>query len=186
LHLQATAWQLRSGHQLTLVLCADGWPTFWPTPRDTSVFVKDVRLSIPTIGPSWLPTPVFEPPQAATAQRRENLRWIDPGREPIVWPARENASARTATTAAHHLAATGTDYFITSRFEIDNDTAEGWAAKSYRIAFARPGWSIRIDTRLEVTSTPDTFDIAWSITATDDGKPFHHVEDRVSVPRETV
>jgi hypothetical protein len=184
--LQATAWQLRAGHQLTLILCADGSPTFWPAPRDTEVFVRDVRLSIPTLGPAYRPEPVFAAPQTAPT-RREKLKWIDPTHEPIAWPLRESAAAHSATTAAHHLSATGTDYFVTSRFELETlKDWQGWSAKSYRVAFERPGWSIRIDTRLEVTSTDDAFEIAWMIKARDGGSLIHRADKRATVPRATV
>jgi predicted acyl esterase len=185
LPLQATAWRLRAGHHLELILSADGWPTFWPSPRETEVFVRDVHLTIPTVGPMRA-APTLATPQAARGARPQKLRWIDTEREVVGWRQRENASAHIGTSAAHHLAARGTDYFITSRFEIDNETGQGRAAKSYRIAFERPDWSIRIDTRLEVTSTDDAFEIAWTINASESGQPFHHVEDRASVPRETV
>jgi predicted acyl esterase len=186
LPLQATAWQLREGHQLTLILCADGSPTFWPAPHETEVFVRDVQLSIPTLRPAYRPEPVFAAPQTAPT-RREKLKWIDTAHEPIAWPPRENAPAHNATTAAHHLPATGTDYFVTSRFELQTtENRQGWAAKSYRVAFERPGWSIRIDTRLEVTSTSDTFEIAWVIEARDGETLFHRADKRATVQRTTV
>jgi len=184
LPLQATAWQLREGHKLDLVLCANGWPTFWPAPRETEVFVRDVRLTIPTLGSARHGTPTFAPPQSAPAPRPQKLQWIDPKQEQIAWPPRENAPAHGATTVAHHLRST--DYVITSRFQISDEGWQGWAAKSYRIAFERPGWSIRIDTRLDVASTPETFEIAWTIRAEENGQPFHHIENRASVPRDTV
>jgi hypothetical protein len=185
LPLQATAWRLREGHSLQLVLCADGWPSFWPAPHDTEVFVKDVHLSIPTLAPAT-PPPVFAPPQAAGSTRLEKLRWLDAVTERIAWPPRDNSPVHTATTAAHHLPRTGTDYLVTSRFQIDNEHWQGRATKVYRVAFERPGWSVRIDTRLEVTSTPDTFEIAWTINAEEGGQPFHRIEDRATVPRTTV
>ncbi|MBL6853908.1 MAG: hypothetical protein ISS15_18305 [Alphaproteobacteria bacterium] len=183
--LQATAWRLRAGHRVELVLYADGGPTFWPPPGETNILVRDVRLVIPTLAPSHRPTPIFAPPQTRAARRPGALQWIDPQREPVAWDRPSPASIRTSTTAAHNLG--GTDYFITSRFDllIDEDW-QGWAAKSYRIAFERPGWSVRIDTRLEVRSAEDSFVIAWTINATENGEPFYHTADGTSVLRETV
>jgi predicted acyl esterase len=186
LPLQATAWRLRKGRHLELILCADGWPTFWPAPGEPEVFVRDVRLSIPTLGPAYRPDPAFGPPQTAPATPRQKLKWIDPQREEIAWPPHENAAAHDATTAAHHLPATGTDYFIASRFEVAHDDGQGWAAKSYRVAFERPGWSIRIDVQLEVTSTEKSFEIAWTINAEENDQPFHYEARYASVPRDTV
>ncbi len=186
LPLQAAAWRMRAGHSLTLALCADGRPTFWPSPRETEVFVKDIWLSVPTLGPESAPVPRFASPQAAPTVRPQALKWIDRQREPIAWPPRENAPAHAAATAAHHLLRTGTDYLVTSRFEIDSGAEQGWTAKSYRVAFERPGWSIRIDTRLEVASTPDRFEIGWTLRAEENGQPFHSVENRASAARDTV
>ena len=91
------------------------------------------------------------------------------------------------TSAAHHLAATGTDYLITSRFDLTPlSGGEARAVKSYRVAFERPGWSIRIFTRLDVSSTPDAFHIAWMIEARDGSELVHRVERQTSVPRTTV
>jgi putative CocE/NonD family hydrolase len=184
--LQPMAWRLEAGHKLSLVLCADGWPTFWPAPHETVVEIREVQLSVPILPAETHAAPNFAPASAARAVRAGPLKWINADREAIAWPPRENAPAHSATTAAHHLAANGTDYFVASRFELRlSEGWQGWAAKSYRVAFERPGWSIRIDTRLEVTSTKDTFEIAWSIEARDGETLIHRADRRVDVPRST-
>jgi hypothetical protein len=149
------------------------------------VEVRDLQLVLPILPASVRPAPSFAAPAAARAMRAGPLKWLSAEQQKIAWPPRENAPAHAATTAAHHLAATGTDYFVSSRFELTGEDQQGWAAKSYRVAFERPGWSIRIDTRLEVSSTPEVFQIAWTVEARDGETQVHRANHRVDVPRLT-
>ncbi len=184
--LPMTAWRLKKGHSLLVDIAPDGWPVFWSARENAgSANISALRLGLPIAAP--LPgTPHFASPQAATAPKIEALKWIVPDKEQLPPPTAQ-AISHSGNSAAHHLTATGTDYYIASRFDTEAlPSYQGAATKLYRVAFERPGWSIRIDTRLEITSMPDTFEIAWSISAMDDGKPFHHVEDRTTVPRDTV
>jgi len=176
---QACGWRLRAGHRLTLVLYASGLPAFWNPPANTETHVRDIRLSVPMLPATPRDEATFAEPVVAEAGATEKLKWIDRKSEAIAWPAREHVAVREATTAAHHIPAIGTDYFITSRFEVTND----WAAKSYRIALERPGFSVRIDTRLELSSTPQIYEIRWMITARDGETIVHMVNDSITIAR---
>jgi hypothetical protein len=116
----------------------------------------------------------------------EQLKWIDPAQETqeTLPPAKDMVSM-TSVSAAHHLLATGTDYYIASRFDLspaaDNRAC---AAKSYRVAFERTDWSIRVDTWLELSSTRDRHQIAWKIAASESGVTVHSVERVTTVKRE--
>jgi predicted acyl esterase len=160
---QACGWRLKQGHRLVLVLTTDGWPTFWPG-RDAAIAIRDAVLSLPTV--PTVPTAVvtFAPPDAALiAQSPEKLKWLDRAKEAIAFAPKPGAATHEAASASYHLPATGTDYLIRSRFETDG----AWAAKSYRVAWERPGFSIRIDTRLEVSATPDAWHVVWILRARD-------------------
>jgi hypothetical protein len=177
--LQACAWRLKAGHTLTLVLYAGGAPTFWSVPIDTETHVRDIRLSLPALPAAESDGVRFAEPVAAEGSPSGKLKWIDRKAEPIGWLPLEHAATREATTAAHHLAATGTDYFITSRFEVSHNRA----AKSCRVAFERAGFSIRIDTRLEVAAAADAFHISWQVRASEDGRIVHDLSGDRDVPR---
>lgn len=185
--LEMTAWRLKQGHRLGLVLSNDGWPAFWPAHQGAGVAILgDVRLGIPLAAPGRA-KPTFAPAQSALAGQRDAMKWIVADKEQLPSPP-PGVVSLSGNSAAHHLTATSTDYFTASRFDLAllNDGDEARATKLYRIAFERPDWSIRIDTRLEVTSTESAFEIAWAIDAEENGRPFHRAENRTSVPRDTV
>jgi hypothetical protein len=182
LRFQAGAWRLRRGHRLVLVLCTDGMPVLWPPPRSAAVEVKNVRLEVPYLVSLNRDETGFAPPQSPP-DVTEKLKWIDRAEEHIAYPRLANAVTREALSAAHHLPATGTDYFIATRFEIAGLGGEARAAKSYRVAFERPGFSIRIDTRLELIPSDDRYRINWTIDARDNGTPFHAITASSYVPR---
>jgi uncharacterized protein len=182
---QAAAWRLKKGHSLAVAVSADGWPTFWPSPNQGPLAISALELIVPIIRPSDK-RPTFAAPESAIAPRPGKLRWIDPEREQLT-PPETDAVCLAGSSAAHHLAATGTDYFITSRFDLTPmPGGQARALKSYRIAFERPGWSIRICTRLEVSSTPDAFQITWTIEAQEGGQVVHSVSRRTGVPRTAI
>ena len=180
--IQAASWRLERGHRLGLVLSADGWPTFWPARSARPVSITALELRVPQIERLG-GVPNFAEPESANVELVEKLRWIDPAREALPPPAKNGVSLRS-NSAAHHLIATDTDYYIASRFDLlsmpDNQAC---VAKFYRVAFERPGWSIRIDTRLELTSAPDAFHIAWNIEARESGTLVHSIERAASVRR---
>src|SRR5262249_54824028 len=120
----------------------------------------------------------FLPPTVPKAAGNVPAKWLD--LEPIAFAELKWAAKHESGRVPFHIEATGTDYLVSSRFEL----AEGpQAAKSYRVAFERPGFSVRIDTRLELSSTPETWRIAWTVRASEGGKPVHDVSDVIAIPR---
>jgi hypothetical protein len=112
---------------------------------------------------------------------REPLKWIDPVQEALP-PSAKDVASLTSISAAHHLPATRTDYYMASRFDLSAAAGNrARAVKSYRVAFERPGWSIRVDTRLELTSTLGVHHIVWKIEAVESGMRIHSVEHATSV-----
>ncbi|MBS0470065.1 MAG: CocE/NonD family hydrolase [Proteobacteria bacterium] len=181
--LQAVAWTARAGHRIGLMLTASGWPTFWPKAGEISL--RGIRLNLPLVpaqaGEATLRTPTKLPRGGMGIPR-----WLDPNGEAIAFAPMAGASVHNAGSA-YHLEATGTDYLTASRFEVQSlPMDQAVAAKSYRVAFERPGWSIRIDTRLEVRSTPEAFAIRWTHMAKEGGKEVHCTERQAFVPRSIV
>ena len=183
LPFQAMAWRMKAGHRLGLVLSCDGWPTFWPARESADgLVVREMTLDVPLVA-EHADTPSFEPAITAPAPRPETLKWIEPSRETLP-PRATGAVSHAGISAAHHLGATGTDYYIASRFDIAPlGISDARAAKCYRVAFERPDWSVRLDVALEVRSTPQAFHIAWRITAWEGAAVFHDVVRETSVPR---
>ncbi len=188
--LQATAWRLKRGHRLGLVLSADGWPNLWPdrTAARIEILAGSLALALPLIeaaGP-W-PSPVFAEPRKAARADVASLKWIDPDREPLL-PTGVTGAAYDSRSAAHHLPATGTDYFSSARFELalSEDGRQATAARVSRAAFQRLDWSIRVDTRLVVVSTPEAFEVRWTVRAEHDGALVHDHSDSVELPRSVV
>jgi putative CocE/NonD family hydrolase len=187
-NLQATAWRLRRGHRLGLVLSADGWPTLWPDQigADLAIPTDSVTLSLPLIDEADAhEPPIFADPRKTARADVAALKWIDPDREVLPTTGLADAAAYDSRSAAHHLPATGTDYFSGSRFELalGHDGRQATAAKVARTVFQRPDWSIRVDTRLAVTSTPDAFEIEWTVRAEHNGAVLHDVTEKTRVAR---
>jgi predicted acyl esterase len=179
--LPPVGWRLAAGHAVALVLCADGRPTFWQPPHAGMVEVRDIRLTLPVLVDA--DTMSFEAPLSSPSTGIAALKWLDATQDVPTAP-RPNALTHHATGAAHHLMATGTDYHIVSRFEIAPDG--DWAAKSCRVAFERPDWRIRIDARLEVSSTPDAFEVRWHVEARDGDTLVHRADETQRIPRTVV
>jgi hypothetical protein len=183
LPLQATAWRIRKGHRLGLVVSSDGWPTFWPS-RTGLASVSGMRLELPVIAPRP-DEPTFPPPLSASFAAPQRVKWIDIAAEKL--PPAPPGAVSLSEAAAFHLAATGTDYFTASRLDLlPIGVSDARAVKSYRVAFERPGWSIRIDTQLDVSSTPDAFHIAWRIDAWEGKTAFHSTARTTSIARTVV
>lgn len=178
---QAACWTVMAGHRIGLMLTANGWPTFWP--KSGEIALRNIRLRLPLL-PKDTVEPVLPPPPKLSRAGIGAPRWLEPAKEPIAFAAIPGAAAQESVSAYHR---SGTDYLIASRFEVQllpKDQAV--AAKSYRVAFERPGWSIRIDTRLEVRSTPEAFAIRWTHMVEEGGKEVHCTDRQALVPRSIV
>lgn len=190
LPFQATAWRLKAGHRVGLSLSADGWPTLWPdrTGATLTLDKAGLRLRLPVAEDTGGAPISFKPPQTAGGGSMGAAQWLDPAKEPLMSTTLGSATAFAPAAATYHLAATGTDYHRASRFELAlrDDGRQAQAAKVYRVAFERPDWSIRIDTRLIVRSTPAAFRIEWTLQATEGGKTVYRHDDVAIVPRKAV
>ena len=189
--LQATAWRLKRGHRLGLVLSAEGWPTLWPdrTGARLQVPADSLMLSLPLVDEAGAhEPPIFADPRKISRADVEALKWIKPENEPLPPTGLADAAAYDSRSAAHHLPATGTDYFSASRFELalDNDGRQAMAAKVACSVFQRPDWSIRVDTRLVVTSTEHAFEIEWTVRAENGGAVVHDLTEKALVARTAV
>jgi uncharacterized protein len=185
---QATAWRLRRGHRLALLLSADGWPTLWPDPTGARIEIAATSLSLElplADAAEGHAEPVFAPPGRIERVKPTGPQWIDPGEHALSPSGLAHAAAHDSPGVAYHLGATGTDYFSASRFELalSADSRQATAVKTSRTLFQRPDWSITVDTRLAVTSTATAFQITWSVRATHDGEVVHDYAGQAEVPR---
>jgi len=191
IELQAAAWRLKRGHRLGLVLSADGWPNLWPDRAVTriGILADSLTLVLPLIDEAgtW-PSPVFAEPRKAPRAEMASLQWIDADREALPPTGLTGAAAYDSRSAAHYLPATATDYFSAARFELalSEDGRQATAARVSRTAFQRPDWSIRVDTRLVVVSTPDVFEIRWTVRAKHDGEVVYDHSEKTKVLRSVV
>lgn len=188
LPFQATAWRLKAGHWLGVELASEGWPTLWPGRAGATLTVENVVVLLPRPPEGAATTPTFPPPITAPAPAMGPAKWLDPAKEALLPTGLTGAAAHAAPAFAYHLPATGTDYRLASRFELllADGGREAAAAKVYRAALDRPGWSIRLDTRLVVRSEPKAFRISWTLRATENGAVVFDKSDETSVPRSAV
>jgi len=173
---QACAFVLGVGHNLGLALTTDGWPTFWPS--SSRVELKEVRLHLTQVIGD---TKTFSVPATRDTLPFEPTKWLGP--QVLAFDPEPQALCHD-TAYGYHLAATATDYALASRFEIKRlADDQAFAAKSYRIVMHRPGFSVCIDSRLEVRSTPTHFNVTWAVTAQQDGQIVHKTEQKSQVRR---
>jgi hypothetical protein len=185
--LQATAWRLKAGHRLALVLAANGWPTLWPPRAPAPPSLGAVRLEIPLCRAEG-PAPNPPPPALPKGPKIEALKWLTPADATPAPIGLADAATLESQSLGHHLAATGTDYLWRSRFALALSEAarQAIAVKTAAIAFQRPGWSVRVETRLEVASSPDAFEIAWSVRARETDEVLFDRAGQARVPRSLV
>ena len=186
LPFQATAWRLKAGHRLGLLLSADGWPTLWPdrTGATLTLDLGALELGVPDGAAATREAHPFEPPVTVVAAGPGPAKWLGPTPEPL--PATDLSGAAVhATPFAYHLGETATDYRLASRFELTltDGGRQAVAAKVYRTAFERPDWSVRVATRLVVRSTPAAFEVAWTVQGIESGKTIFDRSGKASVPR---
>lgn len=190
LPFQATVWRLKAGHRLGLSLSADGWPTLWPgrTHATLTLDRASLTLSVPLANDSMTTPRHFAQPVTAPGAALGPTRWLNPANEPLPGPGLTGATAYSPSPAAWHLDATGTDYYRASRFELalSDGGRQAAAAKVFRVAFERPDWSIRIDTRLIVRSTPAAFRVDWTLQAVENGRTIFDHGEAAIVPRSAV
>ncbi len=186
LPFQATAWRLKAGHRIGLLLSAEGWPTLWPGRTGASLTLDraSLALSLPIAG-ALKAVRAFEPPVIARSAEVGAAMWLDAAVAPLLPTELTGAAAHAPPPSLYHLAATGADYLMQSRFELalSDGGREAIAAKVYRVAIARPDWSIRVATRLIVRSTPNAFAINWTVQAKDGGKMVFDHSGATSVSR---
>jgi len=187
LPFQAVAWRLKAGHRVGLLLSADGWPTLWPARAGGTLTLDPahLELSLPHTSFDTVDVTPFAPPVTAKGATLGPPKWLDPSQEALLPTGLAGAAAHAPEATAYHLGETGTDYRLASRFEVAlmGQGRQAVAAKVYRAAFERPGWSVRVATRLVVRSTPGTFEIAWTVQGIENGRTIFDHSDAVSVPR---
>ena len=190
LPFQATAWRLRAGHRIGLLLSAEGWPTLWPGRAGATLTLAgdSLTLSLPVAAGDAPAVRPFPPPLTAPPSGMGVAKWLDPAKEALLPTDVTGAAAHEPPAYGFHLAATDTDYRLASRFELalTDGGREAVAAKVYRAAFERPGWSIRINTRLVVRSLPRAFEIAWTVQGVEGGEVVFDRSGQESVPRTAV
>lgn len=188
LPFQAIAWRVKAGHRVGLDLLSEGWPTLWPgrARATVSVQIDSLELNLPRA--ETVEAGPFQAPVTAEAPAMGPAKWLDPSKETLLSTGLNGAAAHATPAYAYHLPATGTDYRLASRFELmlTDGGREAAAAKVYRAALERPGWSIRVDTRLVVTSEPTAFRVAWTVRATENGAVVFDHSDEARVPRSAV
>jgi hypothetical protein len=130
----------------------------------------------------------FEPAAIAQGPAMEPVKWLDAAKERLLPSGLTGAAAHAPDAFAYHLAATGTDYRLASRFELalTDGGRQAAAAKVYRAALERPGWSIRVTTRLVVRSERNAFAIDWTVQATENGASVFDRSGKARVPRSVV
>ncbi len=187
LPFQATAWRLKAGHRLGLLLSADGWPTLWPGRTGATLTLDrgSLELGVPTAPAAFRPVRAFEPAVTAPGAAVGPARWLDSAKETLLPTGLAGAAADAPEAFAYHLAATGTDYRLASRFELAlaDGGRQAVAAKVYRAAFERPDWSVRVSTRLVVRSTPSAFEVTWTVQGIESGNTVFDRSGSARVPR---
>jgi hypothetical protein len=200
LQMTGTAYAFPAGHRLRLALSTAYWPVIWPSP-------EPVTLSVFT-GASALELPVRQP-QAADAR-------VEPLPQPEASPAsamtvlRPGRLERSVTLdqlsgeVTHRLFIDGGTFGPWGKLRLEapgmemshvyerlyaihpDDPLSARAVMIQSGEFGRGSWQVRIDTRAEMTSTRDTFELAAWVEAREGSEVLCRREWKASIPRTDV
>ncbi len=194
------AHSFQAGHRIRIAISTSYWPVAWPSPEMATVTLE--------LGESTLTLPV-RPPRAGDA----TLRPFDPPESAPASPVRDLGEFRSQRTIRRDLLTGQTRYVVgwdldaegepdMARVEeIDLETGHGvietftiregdpLSARTeilHRCRMRRPGWSIRVDTRLDLSGTRDTFRLRAEVVGYEDDREAIRRAWDCAVPRDGV
>jgi hypothetical protein len=179
IQLNDVAHRFPAGHSLRLALSTSYWPLCWPSPETATVTVFP--------GSGWLEIPVrrrraedetlpaFEPPEQAPQMAHLQIR---PGRFRRTFE-RDLSSHETVYTvfsdetefdgaSLAHIEAINLDLgsAMSRRYRItERDPLTACAEIEQKTLFRRPGWQVRIETKVQMSAAQGIFVVEGSLRA---------------------
>jgi predicted acyl esterase len=173
LELEATSWIFEAGHSVRLALAGSDWPNTWPPPQDGTIAVEraSVELELPVLdGPPVTEAPTFEPPRPTETDEEDGeaepptVRRIE--RDPAHRETRVVTSYGSRYTSAHEAR-------ITEQYDglvgVSHDgPGDAWASARASYEIAWPETSVATEARLEMRSTPTSYELVVEVVAAED------------------
>ncbi len=186
LALDVASWVFPAGHRIVLVLAAQAWPILWPSPLGTDVTLDLATLSLDLPHAPASTAPVdFPLPESAIPGATGAMKWLRLEDKALPPAAQGTQISRGTRFAAYHINATNTDLLLHGRSDLElmESGRQARATEHWRACLERPGWSADVTASTSLVSTPQTFQITWSVTARNAGQIIHDANDTVNVPR---
>jgi len=198
--MTGTAYALPPGHRVRLALSTAYWPVIWPSPEPVrlSVFTGDSLLELPVRQPQAADAHVRPPPppEAAPASPVTVLR---PGRLE-----RSLTLDQLSGEVTHRLFIDGGTFGPWGKLRLEGpgiemshvyerlyairpeDPLSARAVMIQSCELGRGSWQVRIDTRAEMTSTKQTFELDAWVEAREGSEVLCRREWKASIPRTDV
>ncbi|HEV7139403.1 MAG TPA: CocE/NonD family hydrolase [Steroidobacteraceae bacterium] len=200
IQMTGTAYAFPAGHRLRLALSTAYWPVIWPSPEPVklSVFTGASALELPVRQPqadddsvAALPPPEAAPASGMTVLREGRLE-------------RSVTHDQVGGEVTHRLFIDGGTFGPWGKLRLEGNGTE-MSHVYERLYSIRPGdplsaravmiqscelgrgsWQVRIDTRAEMTSTRETFELDAWVEAREGSEVLCRREWKASIPRTDV
>jgi len=195
--LNDAAWAIAPGHRLRLALSTAYWPLVWPSPAPATlrIYTDGCRLAVPVRPPDPRDAELraFAPPERAAHSEWvplgeahfEQRAEVDTATGDSVRTMRSGYDARGNVVLGRHerVGMDGGDGFaIETRIHPD-DPLRARAAIAQRTELRREGWSVAIQTEVEISSTREAFRVEARIAAHAEDRPVFERRWDEQVPR---
>jgi predicted acyl esterase len=195
--LNDTAHVVAPGHRLRLALSNAYWPLVWPSPvpATLSVSTEGSQLVLPVRPPDPRDAqlPGFAPPESAPSSawtplgeaRFDRRSEPDPATGDLVNALRSGYDAQGRVVLGHHagIGMDGGDGMATRTRVHPADPLRARAAIEQRTELRRGGWSVAIESQIEVSCTRDAFRVEARLSANEAGRSVFERRWDERVPR---
>jgi len=191
--LKVVGQAVEAGHTLRVALSPTYWPHAWPSPEPATLTIS--------AGPdaSWLTLPLreapadgdatveFEPPVSAPPLDVEVIE--APHRTRTVTREGERTTTRDQEGYRHRIVSSDTivGYAATDTWTIlEGDPLSAREVCERTCELSRPGWETRVETRSEMSSTAQEFELTDTVRALESGEVVFERTNVTRIPRDLV
>ncbi|MGH2890894.1 MAG: CocE/NonD family hydrolase C-terminal non-catalytic domain-containing protein, partial [Solirubrobacteraceae bacterium] len=193
--MQSTAYAIPAGHRVRLALSPTYWPWAWPSPEPVTLTIHcgpDSVLALPRRAPSGLheTVPTFGPPESGEPLASELTQLRPPGRR----VRRDLATGEIQLEFDWHgsrtrIVATDTEMGeenVNTYRIVEGDPLSAAVDCGVTTTLRRPGWSTEVRAASTMTCDRETFTVATTLDAFEDGVRVHAAAHVHTFPRDGV
>ena len=197
IQLNDIAHAFPAGHRIRIAVSTSYWPIAWPSPQPVIVTLRTGNsvLYLPErpVSPDDDRLRPFEPPAAAAGPRRQTLREL-PLKRTIEIDLATNETVYTFQSGEFGAALARIDAiemdlgatFLKRHRISEYDPLSAQTEIVQRTIMRRKDWSVRVESRVRLSATRDTFQFSADLEAFEDDEPFGQRTWQLAIPRQLV